>query len=688
MGPEARTKFTSLFAISGILLLTLPPFAAVAEYPLYGIDVHIRPPDLKQYRGYEFLLNGPYTPETDPDTGVFIRDIEALCRNGTIPEIRFTLGIAKGHPPVNLSSCRIHFMGSKESIYYTVGDDEDDDYGKSLKYSPIKDPDGLLGMGLLNENATVLVTLGGVDEVPNGQFSLYFQPSWGRVSQFKFFIPRFLTEPPYDSGRNDSVRIIDSDGSFPRPSENDWLITNETILENVNFTLEKNLTIADNGSLVLRNSTFLVNTSYGHNLAITVGVRGSLAVFNSTLDALNKTGESFWYGMFYIVVFGQLTLENASIHFSTLSIYSDEATVSGCILDCHFTCNGCSPRIIDNSIHQLTLSESSPLIRDNVFGNASRIGSRTNNETAGYRDLMLWDYSNPSIEGNVFQNLDVGISSYRYSNPRITGNRFTGCDIGISFEGNSYGLVDGNRFENATTGISVGYAFSAVTLSNNDISARHGVKIELFNTVKLVNNTFREYVDYGIFSNNSFTRAEGNRFIPASNATKGSRGAVVQWLLVFDVVDEKLKKRLPFVLIDITVKNAAGSVQPSLAKPLEPAAAYMALVPEYIITNKGKTARCNPYTITVRYLGHSSSIELKVDKVQTFYLVMTQNVPPITNATYLLLLILGSGLSYKSFAPGVKGWVKARKMRKANRRPAFPPPVKFSADIIEWSDDQ
>lgn len=118
-GKRTKTVFLSAFSV---LLMILVSVAAGIQYPLIGFDLKTDDILVRTMGPRKQLVLGPFNPEIDPQTGVFIQDMTGICKEGRITAIQFTVGLHDGHPPVNLSRCRFHYMGTFESIYYQFND--------------------------------------------------------------------------------------------------------------------------------------------------------------------------------------------------------------------------------------------------------------------------------------------------------------------------------------------------------------------------------------------------------------------------------------------------------------------------------------------------------------------------------------------------------------------------------------
>jgi len=567
--------------------------------------------------------------------------------------------------------------------------------GEGANYTIIKDPDGQMASGVLTENASVSVTFQGVNDVPGGRFSLYFMPNEGAVDEYQFGISKFQVEPAYDIGCMNAVRIIDTDGSFPAPTDRDWIINNETRIENTTFTLEKNLTVIDKGNLIIRNSTILVNSTETNHLEITVGVRGRMEILNATIRPANLTGHDYWENRYWTIVMGELRMYGSSVLCSAtpgFHIFSEDVIINDSFAD-GISCTDCSPIISNNTLGYLILRGSSAQVSNNTFGDFVFPGDWTG--TKPYpQGISIGSGADPLIKGNTFLDLDEAILSDNYAHPRIVANQFKDCDIGISFD-RSYGLVDGNTFRNLSTGIYLEYGFSSVDISNNDISASKGIQLEWFNTATITNNTFQDYIDYGVFSNGSFTRLRGNSFHPGENVVEGSFGARVQWITAFGLVDEEMRDVSGFGTSKVTVKNSQGSVIRSNAHldgdtPIidRYPTLFLGILPEIQIGRDGKEIRCNPYTAYVEHLGFKGSIKFNVNRTSTFYILLTQKQAPLVNGTYLVLIIIGMAVVVRLVAPKVAQWLEVRRARKLNRPPPVSHQAKIQSDVVEWRDSE
>jgi hypothetical protein len=68
-----------------------------------------------------------------------------------------------------------------------------------------------------------------------------------------------------------------------QPSQGDWIVTGEEVVENKTVVLDGNLIVKSGGNLTLRNVTLIVKSTYPRQYSISVEAEGSLSIYNSTI---------------------------------------------------------------------------------------------------------------------------------------------------------------------------------------------------------------------------------------------------------------------------------------------------------------------------------------------------------------------------------------------------------------------
>jgi hypothetical protein len=105
MGEKGKRTIPVIFAIISVLMMVLSTVAAMIQVPLFGLELKLDDYLDEQKGPLRQLSMGPYNPDIDPKTGVFLQDMTAICREGKIPSLQFTVGLMEGYPPVNPSRC-------------------------------------------------------------------------------------------------------------------------------------------------------------------------------------------------------------------------------------------------------------------------------------------------------------------------------------------------------------------------------------------------------------------------------------------------------------------------------------------------------------------------------------------------------------------------------------------------------
>ncbi|MEW5760678.1 MAG: right-handed parallel beta-helix repeat-containing protein, partial [Candidatus Thermoplasmatota archaeon] len=526
-----KRRSLKIIAIGGALLFILPTLMLLLRIPILGYEIELEEVAKIFNPPTRAIIFGPYTPDIEPPTGLYIRDMVGRVEKGNVTSINFTLGISHGYPALDFSDARIHFTGGDCDKYYLFYPKKETDTYPLV--SVIEDPDRVWKNKHLNDNATIRVTINGFNITPGNGFSMYFMVLADkpvRIEKFFFKTPPFFTEPPLDREHNGSVRI-DDDGSYPKPSEDDWVVKNITSVENIALILDKNIVILENGTFVLRNSTILINSTKEKRYGIYVGYGGKLLSFNTTISAMNTTEAEYILSeyRYNFEVYGNMIMEksNVAYTFSGMYIYSDNVWINDSTINGTIICTYASPIITNNTIYNngtagIGMKKSSPIIANNtLYSVGNYLGKPVGHGIGGDLD------SAPLIIDNRIMNEEVGIMVSIDSSPKIMHNRISSCTSGLIFE-KTYGLAENNTIENATVGISIS-RWASITIVNNNISAENSIRIGPWATATIIGNNISGYKKYGIappsyrpvFANLSMSN---NNFVPDANYTNESIG--------------------------------------------------------------------------------------------------------------------------------------------------------------------
>lgn len=242
-------------------------------------------------------------------------------------------------------------------------------------------------------------------------------------------------------------------GSYPPPTNGDWLVGNITIVSNETITLNGNLTVNATGELYLTNVTLKFNSTTNGQYQLKIEGGGKLFAVDTTFTTVNNSNSYY---------FRINDKAGASSSNNTMVGVYDSWIL--------YTQNG-----IEINTDNVTIENS---FINNSFANGINIFS-----------------SDPGIINNLISsNTGDGIF-INSSNPDILNNEITSNNIGINVTNSTVEIYQ-NKIENST--IDDLYLASSTTLTVNDTTFNK-TDISILDTSKLIVNwSFDlEMMDYG-----------------------------------------------------------------------------------------------------------------------------------------------------------------------------------------------
>jgi parallel beta-helix repeat protein len=397
----------------------------------------------------------------------------------------------------------------------------------------------------------------------------------------------------------------DGSGDYPPPSQGDWIITQETLIQNDNITVAGNVTIENNGKLTLDSTTLMMNTPYYGGALITVKDGGELNIINNSqiIEGITEMNYDFIYEKGSSGVIRESTISNCGwddggTDQSTggMIIQSDDVTIENSTL----TYNWVGIVVID----------SSPEIKYNEIFDNHKFG------------IFIYNGTPQLLENEIYIN-PVGISSY-YSDFTLTentirdngdGGRFYFSDV--YFQG---GVVSSNDPDDCSTGEcsatesgkGIKVFFSNLSIDDAVLSRNSGGLIGEYSYIHITNSTISENYDNGILGKYSDIDLEDNTF--SDNEEYGILWRYSQ----LDIGDNNVffnnngagRVRQEWsVLVHVTDSSGDGVAQAtvdmdgngrisSTSKITDPSGFNSFDAPEYETANDGSRIVHNSFTIT------------------------------------------------------------------------------------------
>ncbi len=290
----------------------------------------------------------------------------------------------------------------------------------------------------------------------------------------------------------------EGEGTYPPPTNGDWIITNKTLVSNETIILNGNLNVRSDGFLILNNVTLFMNSSFDGEFMINISKNGEFITEDSNISAYDsELGYNF-------TVYGNMTINRSEISYvlgeplkdyydnpGGIVIYSNKVRIFNSTIS-HNRERGISiinsspiidnNRIFDNNYQGIFLEHSEAVIINNTFSYYSRNG--------GNDGILLRNFSNATITNNIF--IDVTITLYQsspiitnntiiqvaksmtaiciwdFSNPVITNNLIKNLKSGISIINGNEPLIEDNTIINIS-GSGIRSSTSRITDIGSDV---------------------------------------------------------------------------------------------------------------------------------------------------------------------------------------------------------------------------
>jgi parallel beta-helix repeat protein len=396
-------------------------------------------------------------------------------------------------------------------------------------------------------------------------------------------------------------------GDYPPPTNDIWLITNETYVKGETLSVSHNITIEDGGKLTLDDTTLILNGSDYGDLWITVKSGGELNIINNSniTQGTSQINYDFVFENHSKGLISQSEIsdcgwdDGGSFQSSGgILIFSDEIEISNSTITYSYSgiiAFGASPKISDN------------IIKDNLkygiilVNSSSQItGNKISTNPIGIYSL----YSDPSLVNNeIFDNGDG--ARFYYSTINISGGKFSSnspddCTSGAcSSQESGKGLyveaselnAEGVEFSENSRGLILQYAIVHINNSKFSDNVIDGLTGE-FAEATLTNSIFENNARYGIKWMYTPLEVDPSNTFQENN---GEARIILEWEVLVRVTDSADDWVSNADVEFIGVGNSDLATTTILGQTVRNVA-------QYIISNDGIKTQYNPYKITAKKL--------------------------------------------------------------------------------------
>ena len=325
-----------------------------------------------------------------------------------------------------------------------------------------------------------------------------------------------------------------------QPSQGNWVVTGQEVVENRTIALNGNLTIEDGGSLTLRNVTLIVNSQYNGQYGISVEKGGSMFIHDSNITASDLKNR------FTFVVQGDnFEMTNSGLH-----------GVGWCSLNAGSAIDPCMSPPLQTHAGPLIETDNALIENDTISENG--IG-------------LLVTGSHMTIIGNSLSSNDIsplvglGSSFDIITNNTLSQNHTSLADSVIYFQASQNDTFYGNTVFGAGNGTSpfwrmdgiMTHLSSGIVVADNSVSVPNSavVLVDTQNSTILDNRlTFGE-TGVVLLSGDVNTRMEGNRLL----ANGGTFGIYASYAYGSIVANNSISVLTNFVNIGIYFDHTSNS---------------------------------------------------------------------------------------------------------------------------------
>jgi len=436
-------------------------------------------------------------------------------------------------------------------------------------------------------------------------------------------------------------------GDYPPPSDGDWDVYNDTVVENETIVLNGNLTVYDGASLTFRNVTLVMNSSSSLEFYIEVLSGGSFYIYDldwdntSTEDAsvLKRNDPSFPY--FFRAYNGSiLEMRNSNLQgcgadtsvpeYAGLYVNTDNA-----IIDYNN---------ISNNNYGVVCWDSDAMISNNTIVDNAKAG------------VFATVWSNGTIINNRFVgNTDHGVRVNGWDNtpprpsfPLVSNNYIEGGDIGIQINFYSIPIIrDNTIIDSKEDGIYCGQ-WCEVTIRNTSIDGgNYGIVGSEARDITIINSSVKGTNFYDLSANSRSFFEVINTTFSTSECYNDPSNITVKWYL-HTRVEDQIGEPIPGATV--MVMNATSVEKYNKTTDSNGWVKWMT-VTEYVDQNvSGSTVRTHhtPHEVEVSYDGFTFSNnprDVDMDTTKTEIFVADQSVPefPVLIVPVLFVLLINIG---------------------------------------------
>jgi len=383
-----------------------------------------------------------------------VKEITANFENGNVTSLDVKIGLLPGSVPLDMNDLIINLdyidrQGRAQFDDYIINSSLIHYGVKKVKITDVDDPYDEWDSTTITQNSTITLRFDGEFNCSQKGTMRFHLPTY-ITKPVEIILPPFITSPPLYSKYGGMALINRTESSeYPAPSIDDWIIDNDTVIEDRAIVLNNNIIVTNDASLTLKNVSITVNDSKEASFNMFIGEGAVLTVENSSIATINTTIEidrwnyAEWYFPRYeINVFGKFYLNKCNLSYSQgLNIYGGLSEIE------NSTFYKSSMRCYDTNL----------TIRDNTFSSSEM------QLTYGSYILENNNLDNFTMEGwgeeisfskNIFCNGTSRLSSF-FKTSYIKNNNIQKCECRMHLEGLSY-IIDNEFYRNEKCSIMMG----------------------------------------------------------------------------------------------------------------------------------------------------------------------------------------------------------------------------------------